>query len=162
MVAHRRIAGGDRQGQIDDVADLQPLWLDRCGQLAVEDRVLEIGFAPGNDERLAAGQNIDDLNPAPDQQLVHRDGLRRRIPGKGDGSRTQPLRGLELVDAFLIMRDLARLEIDLLVAQQQTDSQRIALAHRRCIGRNGHRDNPTRHRCHHELVRRKGGPRAAA
>ena len=120
MRFERRIAVDDRGGEIDDIPDLQPFGLDRRRQHAIKRRILKVALAPHHCECLA-GEHVDHLVPAPDQQPVRGRDIGVRIPDEREIAGGKALRRLDPEHRFAETRDVAGLEIDLLVLQQHPD-----------------------------------------
>ncbi|QNP44529.1 hypothetical protein H9L15_10120 [Sphingomonas daechungensis] len=117
MVFQDRVAMLHGGGKHEDVALLKSLRLDVRGQAAIQHCRVQILFAAHGGEGLTAFQHVDRLPIADDQELVDRNLLGRRIPGKREIAGRKALPILDLQRALHIRRGDSRFEADLLVAQ---------------------------------------------
>ncbi len=121
MALQDGIAGTDRGGELDDVADLQALRLDVGGEHSVQHGLVEVWLAPHHREGLARRQHVDRLVAPMDEQLVHGRLVRLGPPREGEIAGLQPLSRLDLEGGVRIDRRVAWLQVQLLVRQQDCE-----------------------------------------
>lgn len=128
MSRQHRIARGQRRGEFEDVADLQPFGKHRGGERAVEHRLLEILLAAQDGERLARFEHVDRLVAASDDHFVDRQILGFRIPGERQVAAAKALRCLKLDGERRITRLLAVLEASLAVHREDAGGETVFLS----------------------------------
>jgi hypothetical protein len=80
----RRIAVLQGERDIEHIAHLQALGLQRRREHAIQRRQLQVGFAAQHGEGLTGSEHVDHLVAAQDVHLVHRQGVGLGVPGQSD------------------------------------------------------------------------------